>query len=105
MYYETIHLFTVFKCKLGLPTKFLFFYCCSMIKMIMMQDSYHTKRMRCELCLIVGKVLIFFIVQLNNKSISPTECAQFEDITSIKTLIKNNHSTQSITFKCPRGMT
>ena len=34
---------------------------------------------------------MFFIVQLNNKSISPTECAQFEGITLIKTLIKNNH--------------
>ena len=35
-----------------------------------LQDGYHTGRMKCELCLLVGKILIFFIVQLNNNSIS-----------------------------------
>ena len=46
------------------------------------------KKTRCELCLIVDKVLIFFIVQLNNNSVSPTKSVQFEDFTLIKTLIK-----------------
>ena len=46
------------------------------------------KKMRWELCLILDKVLIFFIVQLNNKSVSPTKIVQFEGFTLIKTLIK-----------------
>ena len=52
--------------------------------------------MRCELRLIVGKVLIFFIVKLNNNSIRPTKSAQFESFTLIKTLIKSINSQHSI---------
>ena len=45
----------------------------------------------------IGKVLIFFIVQYNNNSISSTKSAQFESITLIKTLIKNINSQHPIT--------
>ena len=57
--------------------------------MIAVARGYHIEVMRCELCLIVGKVLIFFKVQLNNSLIIPIKSAQCEGITLIKTLIKN----------------
>ena len=46
------------------------------------------KKMRCELCLRVNKVLIFLIVQLNSNSVIPTKSVQFEGFTLIKILMK-----------------
>ena len=47
---------------------------------------------------IIGKVLIFFIIQLNNNSISPTKSTQFEGFTLIKMLIKNKNSQHLINY-------
>ena len=63
-----------------------------------LQDGYRTERMRWELCFTVGKVLILFIAEINNNSISPTKIAQFEGITLIKTLIKNISSQHPINY-------
>ena len=86
-------LITVFNCKPGpgLLTRFLFLSCHSMMQL---RNDYHTKRMRCELCLIVGKVLIFFIVQLNSNSMS----AQFVGISLIKMLIKYKNTEHPINY-------
>ena len=55
--------------------------------------------MRYELSLLlVGKVLTFFIVQLNNNSISSTKSAQFEGVTLFKMLIKNINSQHPINY-------
>ena len=51
----------------------------------------------------IGKVLIFFIVQYNNNSISSTKSAQFESITLIKTLIKFTEPSQLLLTRL-RGM-
>ena len=51
----------------------------------------------------VGKILIFFIVQYNNNSISSTKSAQFESITLIKTLIKFTEPSQLLLTRL-RGM-
>ena len=92
---------TVFKHKPGLPTRFLFLYITNRLQL---QGGYHTKSTKCVLCLKVGKVLIFFIVKLNNNSISPTKSAQFECITLIKILIKNVNSQHPFNyFKVPHG--
>ena len=47
---------------------------------------------------IIGKVLILFIIQLNNNSISPTKSTQFEGFTLIKMLIKNKNSQHPISY-------
>ena len=48
-------------------------YFCTAAQWSRLQDSCHTGIMRCELCLILGKVLIFFIIQLNNNLFGPTK--------------------------------
>ena len=57
-----------------------------------------TKKMRCVLCLEVGKDLISFIVKFNNNSISPTKNDHFKGITLIKMLIKNMNSQHPINY-------
>ena len=51
----------------------------------------------------IGKVLIFFIVQYNNNSISSTKRAQFEGITLIKMPIKFTAPNQLATFNMSQG--
>ena len=51
-----------------------------------------------NLCLIIDRVLIFFIVQRNNNSISPTKSGQFEGFSLIMTLIKNKNSQHPINY-------
>ena len=91
----TPFLITVFNDNPGLPTRFLFF---SIAFQLRFQDVYHIKRNKCVFCLDVGKVLIFFILKLNNNSISPTKCPQFVCITLIKTSIKNVNSQHPINY-------
>ena len=66
--------------------------------MMAVYDGYHTEKMRCELYLIIRKVVVFIIVQLNSNSISSTKSAQFEGITLINTLIKNINSQHPIYY-------
>ena len=89
-------LITFLNCKPGLPTRFLFFlillfdHCCKMVTTPKGWDVL--------LCSKVCKVLIFFIVKLNNNSISSTKSAQFGSITLIKMLIKNVNSQHPLNY-------
>ena len=59
--------------------------------------------MRGVLCLEVGKVLISFIVKLNNNLISPIKSAQFEGITFRKIFILKDNINSSNSSK-KRGL-